>query len=392
MAPLDTMPMQSLKRTGTNEYEAMLTAKAEMPTWNVPTLLLRFTEQNGACALFSVTKEAMVQFKTLEMNTIYRMKISGRAVQNNVLGIKFGVKGTYEVKMQFALKDLKKATTAWPLQLHYEMIDFGDLQQTDVGVFVDISGRLLSKDTPPQNSSLSKITFTLQHGELMQGVELLGRHAGTVAKVGDMVTIKSVLVKEFNKEKRLETSFLSVVEVNPNKRKGVPDLPSLADMDGEPPRKAIKLELKPHVSTEYANTRLNKMLEDAKAGEEVEPLEFVLRCKLEPFDDEFFANNAPFVGPEDGEKVRLPVLVSDSTGEMRVVIWTSAAAVLLKITKEQLRKIWEAGEDTEKDRPELLKKLNSPFDNFFLLSCTGKVWKNQIDVNVNNAADVSDTE
>ena len=90
--------------------------------------------------------------------------------------------------------------------------------------------------------------------------------------------------------------------------------------------------------------------------------------------------------------MRLPLLVSDSTGEMRVVIWTSAAAVVLKITKEQLRKIWEAGEDTEKDRPELLKKLNSPFDNFFLLSCTGKVWKNQIDVNVNNAADVSDTE
>ena len=329
MAPLDTMPMQSLKRTGINEYEAMLTAKAEMPTWNVPTLLLRFTEQNGACALFSVTKEAMVQFKTLEMNTIYRMKISGRVVQNNVLGIKFGVKGLYEVKMQFALKDLKKATTAWPLQLHYEMIEFGDLQQADVGVFVDIAGRLLSKDTPPQNSSLSKTTFTLQCGELMQGVELLGKHAGTVAKVGDMVTIKSALLKEFSKEKRLETAFLSVVEVNPNKRRGVPDLPSLEDMDGEPPRKAIKLELKPPVSTEYVNTRLNKMLEDAKAGEEVEPLEFVLRCKIEPFDEEFFSNNAPFVGPEDGEKVRLPVLVSDSTGEMRVVIWTSAAAVLL---------------------------------------------------------------
>ena len=112
MAPLDTMPMQSLKRTGTNEYEAMLTAKAEMPTWNVPTLLLRFTEQNGACALFSVTKEAMAQFKTLEMNTIYRMKISGRVVQNNVLGIKFGVKGLYEVKMQFAAKDLKKENSA----------------------------------------------------------------------------------------------------------------------------------------------------------------------------------------------------------------------------------------------------------------------------------------
>ena len=77
---------------------------------------------------------------------------------------------------------------------------------------------------------------------------------------------------------------------------------------------------------------------------------------------------------------------------MRVVIWTTAAASLLQISREQLRKTWEAGEVSEKNRPDLLKKLNLHLDNFFLLGCTAKVWKGKIDVNVNNAIDASDAE
>ena len=121
-------------------------------------------------------------------------------------------------------------------------------------------------------------------------------------------------------------------------------------------------------------------------------MDFVLRCKIQLFDNEFFLNDAPFVGPEDGEKVKLTTIVSDDSGEMRVVIWTTAAITLFQLNKEQLRKTWEDGEMSEEDRPELLKKLNAHCDNFFLLSCTAKVWQNKVDVNVNNATDVSDSE
>ena len=390
--PLHTLPVTKLRRVGSNSYTAMLTAKVEMTTWTVPTLLLRFTEESGMCTLFAVTKGAMECFQCLEMNTIYTMTISGRCVTINDLGIKFGVKGQYQVKMQFAPKDLTKSKTAWPLQLNYQMTEFGDLQQADVGDFVDLSGRVKCKTTPTQTSGLAKTTVTLQCDDFVQDVQLLGKHATIEVKIGDMMTIKSAIVKKFQEEKFVETAFLSVIEVNPGKRKGIPDLPALADMDGERPRKAIKLELKPPVTTDWANTRLKKMVEDAQAGEQVDPMDFVLRCKIQLFDNEFFLNDAPFVGPEDGEKVKLTTIVSDDSGEMRVVIWTTAAIILFQLNKEQLRKTWEDGEMSEEDRPELLKKLNAHCDNFFLLSCTAKVWQNKVDVNVNNATDVSDSE
>ena len=56
----------SLKRVGTNSYTAMLTEKREFKDWKKPTVLARFTEENGASTMFTLVDDAYNQFKDLE--------------------------------------------------------------------------------------------------------------------------------------------------------------------------------------------------------------------------------------------------------------------------------------------------------------------------------------
>ena len=56
----------SIKRTGKNNYTAMLVAKAQPTNWNKSTLLLHFVEANGASAVFLTTDDAKKVFEKCE--------------------------------------------------------------------------------------------------------------------------------------------------------------------------------------------------------------------------------------------------------------------------------------------------------------------------------------
>ena len=379
------MPMTSLKRSGQIDYEAMITGKLDRPTWPQPSLLLRCTERNGVSTLFIVTNENTIQhFQTLEQNTIYSMQINGRCVRNNIIGLKFGVRGEYEVRLQFRVP-IGICKNVWPLQLNYDLTRFTDLLQCDHGKYVDVFGRLLAKRAPLVSTSLPKLILTLTADGLKRDVQLLGTYATFAVDVGDMVAIKDALVQTYNGEKIVQTAFLSIVQVNPNL---LPAFPAFSEFEGEPPRKAMKVELKTTSTIEHANQILKKMLADVEAGISVPPMDLLLRGKIHTLDNDFFVKDASLVGGVDSGRVRRPAVVSDITGDIRVMICTVAALELFLVSsKHRLREICEDGDRNEKNRDELLKMMNAHLGKWFLLRCTAKICKGVLDVNVNNTTE-----
>eukprot|EP00959_Pyramimonas_sp_CCMP1952_P203656 4258619-Pyramimonas_sp.AAC.1 len=81
----------SLKRTGGAKYCGTLVAKEEPTNWSVPSLLLRFVDE------------------------------------------------------QFAVPDLKLAGRTWPFKYSYAIQDWPSMNQLDAGAFVDILGKLEAK-------------------------------------------------------------------------------------------------------------------------------------------------------------------------------------------------------------------------------------------------------
>ena len=114
----------------------MLTAATE-PNWSYPAYLLRFTEQQGTNTMFVVNKDAIKSFKALEVDRIYTFEVPGRCVKSNQKGVKFGVNGPFDVKMQYPV-EIKVAQVAWPLKLQYNPTPFGHLNQLEDGTFIDI--------------------------------------------------------------------------------------------------------------------------------------------------------------------------------------------------------------------------------------------------------------
>ena len=109
------MAVSSLSRTQKVMFTGMLTAAAE-PNWSEPAYLLRFTEQQGTNTMFVVNKDAIKNFKPLEVDRIYTFEVPGRCVKSNQKGVKFGVNGPFDVKMQYPV-EIKVAQVAWPLKL-----------------------------------------------------------------------------------------------------------------------------------------------------------------------------------------------------------------------------------------------------------------------------------
>ena len=128
--PSPAMAATSLRRVGQNTYNAMLTGSKEFPTWSKPTLLVRFTEKNGLSTMFTLTGDALVQFKALEQWRIYLIDFPGSVVKNNSSSAKFGVEGAYEVRLTHACK-LSISKDVWPLQLPYAFTPFADLNQME---------------------------------------------------------------------------------------------------------------------------------------------------------------------------------------------------------------------------------------------------------------------
>ena len=107
-----------------NEYVGMLLMKVDQPSWQTPTLLSRFANQGGTETMFLLTSAARTQFLSMDETRIYKIKVKGACVKNNSQGLKYGVSGPYEVRMQYETQ-VNLAQHAWPLKLTRRSIQSG---------------------------------------------------------------------------------------------------------------------------------------------------------------------------------------------------------------------------------------------------------------------------
>ena len=333
-------------------------------------MLLRFCEQNGTNIAFVVTGTALEVMSACEEWRIYDIEVPGKCVKRSSGVSKYGVPNPLEVHLAFPPK-VGLSKTAWQLKFPYEFTQWQALNQAANGVFVDLCGVVCS--TPEFSSEgLAKLQVILSNGEMSQKISFLGEHAALQLNKGDMLAISGAQVVTWKHDRSLQTSYLTVVEVNPVKRNEIPSFEGV--QSGEPKRKAMRMSNVLLVTLSTVEGLLAQLSADSKKGVDVKAKEFVVKAKLEFFGPDFFEADPPIFEKGGEERVCWSTDAFDNAAQVPVKVWDGAFRVLCGITASRLREIWESGLQDEKLRQSHLDALNGHSEKEFLMSCSANVW------------------
>ena len=377
------MAESSLTRVGSNTYTGMLLEKSDQPEWRTPTMLALFIDASGSECAFFLTSEAREQFQPLDRLRIYNIVIKGSCVKNNSSGLKYGVKGKYEVKLMHKTQ-VHLATHAWPVTLNLDVTDFASLNQSQSGTCVDIIGRLTHKTTPEAvgtSAEFMKSVFLLSDGTYEQEVELLGAHSTAEATVGDLVAVKGAVIKEWKGRRSVQTGYLTHVCTNPTDAEH--DIPSVDEIRDHPKAKAIRLSPKNPVALNALHTMISKMQEDEKNGKPSPSWDVQFYAETTPLDESFFENGTPTIGEHPHQTYLWKTELKDSMATESVKIWNKAGLQLFGMSARNLQDEWEAGLQHETRREAILQKLNKNLGKKCLCLATLKLFKSRPDININ---------
>jgi len=384
----DTL-LTSLKRVGQSNYNAMLLTIASPPGWSKRTLLLRFTEESGKQTVFVVTgDEAIKGFETCEKGRIYDMVIPGKCVKQSDCTKKYGVANTQEVHLQYPCK-IQLSKTAWSAPMKYNFVDWSSLNQKTPDTFVDLVGRVVDKPIIDSSASIPKMLVQLGFDDMQQTVSFLGEHTSVRLAVGDVVVMGGVCIKEWRKERTLQTTFTTVIDVNPSTGA---DMPPVPETSTGPKKKALRMSEQARINAAEVDRLEKTLMAEAESGRTVLSQDFALIGYLAKFEDKFFDCDPPILGADRNEKICWSTTFSDVTGVVPVRVWDKPCFELLHMTAPKMRACWEKGVTHEDQRTTLLAQLNQNLDREVRLSCTANVWsygsknkQHQFQVNVNLA-------
>ena len=352
----------------------MLVVKVAPSNWKKETLFMHFVEDNGASTVFTVYDQALQEFSKCELYRIYDMNIPGKCVHQCHGKQQHAVPSVYEVKLRFPC-GLKLSQIAWPLRFPYEFQSWDNLNQIEApGSCVDVLGQVLEAPIKDIGGKLHKLVVKLGNADMQLEVEFLGHHAdGTFAK-GTKLAVSGVRIKEWNKSRTLQTSFLSVIEQNPRIEDNI--LKRCYDTPEEgPKRKAIRMTPKTIFTVSEAKQLCEKMQEDVvNDSKPNDPQEFVFKCQIVPFTTDFFEKDAPIIETKNGEVMCLKTVVEDATGHLFVKLWDKPCYDYLHLTADKLRELWEKGNDHAEQQDTILETLHARTDESVLCSCRADVW------------------
>ena len=377
----------NLSRTRTVTYTGMLTAATD-PNWNDPAYLLRFTEQEGTNTMFVAIRDAIKSFKALEEERIYTFEVSAKCVKTNAKGIKFGVNGPFDVKMQYPV-EIRVAQVAWPLKLQYNPTPFGHLNQQEDGSFIDIFGEVIAVTKVDVNEKLPKCVWTLQNCDFCQDIHVLGRTARKAVQIGDKIAGKGLIIRSWRGSRTLETSHLTVIEVNP--KENVALVFEEETTDG-PKTKAIKVTSLSPITMASCKQLGAKLIQDDTATKPEATCALIAR--INPLTDKFFKDDSPTFGEEGKLKSGLNCSIHDATGTLdNVKLWDRAAYAIMHLNGDELHELWKEGVENEDKQEEIINKLNACFKAGVLFSCSVAVYtysqgqdvKKKLQYNINNA-------
>ena len=379
----------SLKRAGSTEYTGMLVAMCMPSNWERECKLLRFVEVSGAQTLITVTGKALPAFNACEVGSVYAFQVQGKCVRSMGFRSKFGVRGMYEVNLQFPPSNFKKIDTTAGFTMHYNFTDLSDLNGKEKDSTVDIVGTVIADKELHTNTSFPKASLLLASNEMHQEVLLLGIHANSVvATIGDVVAFAGLQVKEWKNQRTLETTLLTVIETNPARRAGIPAVS--APSDGTPKKKALRMTMSKTSTVQDVLSWHDAAVAKTKAGEDSGSLEVSLQGVLAKLDASFFVDDPPLLGSEVDEKMCLKTEFADATGTATVKVWSKPCQNLFGIGAKQMREIWEDGAERADRQEQHLTTLNACLESPVVLNCTVSLWtygwkevKHVLQINVN---------
>ena len=207
----------------------------------------------------------------------------------------------------------------------------------------------------------------------MQCIMLLGDCAtNTKVKEGHVIACSALQVHEWRNERSLQTSLLSVIEINPTTREGIPEIEDIDE--SEPRKKAMRLSIQPPIPVAEAKRIGQGLIADARALKTTTPHNAMVRARFKKLDKDFFEHDVPIFGEEGNEKMCWRTVVSDASGELEVKVWDGPCHVLFGVTASGLREQWEAGHDDEAQQDSILKLLNNHMDRFYDCIVSIDVW------------------
>ena len=388
------MTTSAIKKFGDNKVKLMLVGSSTPQGWSTETLLMRWVEQNGNEVVFVLNDQAIPGFSACEKWRVYELEFKGKCVKT-VPGTKYGSNSPQEVHMKFPGK-VTVAKDGFPVPLSYDFQDLKKLSEKTKGDFVDIFGIVIKTPAIDVTASLPKMPVSLGQGDVAQNVDFLGEHAVLSLKVGDRVALRAARIHEYLGVKTVQTAYLTVIEINPAKRTGIPEVPDLED---GPKKKAIKLTHNQVFTIEEAKQKAVEMQKLADGGDEVPTCKFCLPGNLEKFTKDFFEKDPPLLEMNGVEKMCWITNIQEGDHSIEAKVWHKPCADLFEFTPETLRKLWEKGLEHEGEQDDILKEMNAALDTRIKANCTLKVWTygyktkiNKIQLNVDDAEFMSDSE
>ena len=359
-----------IKKYGKSVVSVMVTAKATPKNWSEETNLFRMTEENGINTVFVVTGEALTCFKGCETWKIFDVEILGKCVKMSDGFTKYGIENTREVRLKFRVQ-ISLSKKSWPVSQQYKFVSWDALNQKGNKDWFDLLGRAAQTPSLDVNSDFPKMTVLLENGGMQQKIDFLGDHASIIIEKGDKVCIGAARVNEWRQVRTIQTTYLTVIEINPIPRDGVNM--ALEDSGDGPKQKAMRMS----VQTQISVNGVLGMMEKAKQEVGPDPKESVgqdveISGKIGPLTAKFF-ETAPVVG-DIKEKMCIQTVLTDPTGEVDIKLWDDACFELFQMTAPVLKKKWEDAMEETDEQDGLLKELNEHLRNKVRVMCTVKIW------------------
>ena len=368
-------------------YTGVMAVKVEPSGWAKPVLLMHFVEESGASTVFVASDDAKKDFATCQEGRIYDIEVPGKCVRTSAGEQKHGVKTKFEVVLKLPCK-ITLSSCAWPFRYPYEFCAWEALNQVAGASLVDILGVALQTPTREVGGPLPKLLVELGNGDMKQTVILLGDRASVTIPKDSKVAISGLRLKEWKGERTLESSFLSIVEVNPQLKKT--DKDALAIIDEGPRRKAIRMTPRTTITVSEAQGVTDRLLNDVGTSAPTTETDFVLFGTLRALTSEFFELDPPIMDTSKGERMCWKSALEDSTGSLQVRVWDKACYELFQCTAVKLRELWDEGVENPDMQDHILRELNRRTNTKVTCYCTATVWsaalkkvKQEVQANIN---------
>ena len=350
-----------------NDVVGKILVKASPDNPKVPTMLMRVIGRDNEQLHLTLVGKASLAASKLVEGRVYSFRVPGKIVAARKYN-RDGMRCDLQVRAQYPLA-IELCTHSFVHAVRYDLTPFADLHQKSIQDFVDVYGTVtrLVQDLSQNAASLAKKEVALVSGEYEVLLELLGPKASLQIREGDRLAVKDCKVQEWNYQRKLSTSFLTYVEVNPAVNETL-SLVSPAD-EGSPKKKAMLSASLPQLT---APAVLNMKRELLQGNEKQR--EFCFSGRVRRLQDSVFTQQI-FYGSDDNIKIKIIATLFDDNAELDdVILWHDAVRDVFHVDGAVVVAAWYKC-DTRTGKDSFLKMLSESLDQRFHFFCKASVWE-----------------